>query len=240
MKPGWMILLGSLLVLAGLANSLIGIRQPPSPFDIVDGIPVDAPVQKSIDLSSTNPVDKESPTVTDDKLEPAEAYLQPASSFVKEPDPPVGLVPDRLVISAIGVDTPIIPTKVKKIEFEGQTYYQWLAPNKPAVGWHDSSALLGLPGNTVLNGHHNEFGEVFKDLVNLHDGDLIEVYSGDQVFSYRVTLAMVLPESFKSLTIRLDNARWILPTEDERLTLITCWPPKSNTYRVIVVALPEN
>jgi sortase (surface protein transpeptidase) len=52
-------------------------------------------------------------------------------------------------------------------------------------------------------------------------------------------LTMLMPERFKSLTVRLDNARWILPTKDERLTLITCWPAKSNTHRVIIVALPE-
>jgi LPXTG-site transpeptidase (sortase) family protein len=69
---------------------------------------------------------------------------------------------------------------------------------------------------------------------------LIKVYSGKNVFRYRVALAMLLPERFKSLTVRLDNARWILPTEDERLTLITCWPYESNTHRVIIVALPEN
>lgn len=84
------------------------------------------------------------------------------------------------------------------------------------------------------------YGEVFKDLVKLHEGDLIEVYSGDHVFRYRVAISMLLPERFKSLSIRLENARWLLPTEDERLTLITCWPADSNTHRVVIVALPEN
>lgn len=159
--------------------------------------------------------------------------------MLKESDQPEGLIPDRLVIPSIILDAPIIPTKLKEIDYQGQLYYQWLAPNKPAVGWHDSSALLGLPGNTVLNGHHNVYGEVFKELVNVHEGDLIEVYSDEQVYKYRVVLAMLLPERFKSLTVRLENARWILPTEDERLTLITCWPYESNTHRVIIVALPE-
>jgi LPXTG-site transpeptidase (sortase) family protein len=227
MKPAWMILLGSLLILAGLANSLVGARQSSSPFDSAEGIPFDAPSNHSpAPLMET----KDIPQNTVSGLPPAPLFL--------EPDHPVGLIPDRLVISSIGLDAPILPTKVKKVDFEGQTYYQWLAPNKPAVGWHDSSALLGLPGNTVLNGHHNVYGEVFKDLVKIHEGDLIEVHSGEQVFKYRVALAMLVPERFKSLSVRLENARWILPTADERLTLITCWPADSNTHRVIIVALP--
>jgi LPXTG-site transpeptidase (sortase) family protein len=233
----WMILLGYMLLVAGLANSIYGFRQTASPFDIADGSPAETSSNNAYDPTfqeivpgdvPLTPVSGEVPVIS---LEPARVY--------EELDRPVGLVPDRLVITSIGLDAPIVPTKVKKIEYQGQTYYQWLAPNKPAVGWHDSSALLGQPGNTVLNGHHNVYGEVFKDLVNVHEGDLIEVYSGEQVFKYHVVLTMLMPERFKSLTVRLDNARWILPTKDERLTLITCWPAKSNTHRVIIVALPE-
>jgi sortase A len=40
------------------------------------------------------------------------------------------------------------------------------------------------------------------------------------------------------LEVRLANAEWIKATEDERITLITCWPYESNTHRVVVVAVP--
>ncbi|HID54608.1 MAG TPA: sortase, partial [Anaerolineae bacterium] len=33
-------------------------------------------------------------------------------------------------------------------------------------------------------------------------------------------------------------AEWIMPTEDERITLVTCWPYTDNTNRLIVVAQP--
>lgn len=224
-----MILFGFTLILAGLANTLYDIRQIPTSLDIAEGAPTDAPSAFPLEITPTIPKNVFSNPVSG---------LQSAS-LISEPDQPVGLIPDRLVIPSISLDASIVPTKVKKVDFEGQTYYQWLAPNKFAVGWHDSSALLGLPGNTVLNGHHNVYGKVFKDLVKLHEGDLIQVYSGNTVFTYRVALAMLLPERFKSLTIRLDNARWILPTDDERLTLITCWPADSNTHRVVIIALPE-
>jgi len=233
----WMILFGYMLLLAGLANSLSGFRQTPSAFDSAEGIPVEV-------SSTTNTEHPFQEAILHSVLMNAISEKAPVNSsrsaqLYKEPDRPVGLIPDRLVIASIGLDAPIVPTQVKKIDFQGQTYYQWLAPNQPAVGWHDSSALLGLPGNTVLNGHHNVYGKVFKDLVNVHEGDSIEVYSGDQVFKYHVVLAMLVPERFKTLTVRLDNARWILTTDDERLTLITCWPATSNTHRVIIVALPD-
>lgn len=231
-----MILLGSLLLLFGLVNSLAGIHQTASPFDVVEeetvDVSADANIKKTYRATGSGEI-----SMTLGSEEPAPWLLHPAQIY-EESDRPEGLIPDRLVIPTIDLDAPIFPTKIKEINFQGQMYYQWLAPNKRAIGWHDTSALLGLPGNTVLNGHHNVHGEVFKDLVNLHEGDQIEVYSGDQVYTYRVALAMLLPERFKSLSIRLENARWIMPTLDERLTLITCWPYQSNTHRVIIVALP--
>jgi LPXTG-site transpeptidase (sortase) family protein len=245
----WMILFGYLLLMAGLANSVYGFRQTPSAFDLTDGVPAEtssnSTIQDIVRAIKGVPAESSSNSTIQDIVHTIkvgsnipDAYSPPAKLF-EESDRPVGLIPDRLVIASIGLDAPILPTKIKQIEFQDQTYYQWLAPNQPAVGWHDSSAKLGMRGNTVLNGHHNVYGKVFKDLVNVHEGDEIEVYSGDQVYKFRVALAMLLPERFKSLTVRFENARWILPTEDERLTLITCWPATSNTHRVIIVALPE-
>jgi sortase A len=90
----------------------------------------------------------------------------------------------------------------------------------------------------VLNGHHNEFGEVFRRLVELEPGDEVLVYSGDLEFDYKVVLKMILPERNQPAEVRLANAAWIMPTEDERLTLVTCWPYESNSHRLILVAKP--
>jgi sortase A len=90
----------------------------------------------------------------------------------------------------------------------------------------------------VLNGHHNAYGRVFKDLVKLKVGDNISIYSGSREFRYQVVANILLPERFESLTTRMENARWIEPTSDERVTLVTCWPEDSNAFRVIIVAIP--
>jgi len=147
-------------------------------------------------------------------------------------------IPDRIVIPAIRLDAPIVPVEYQEIQLNFKTYKQWLVPNEYAAGWHDSSATLGVPGNTVLNGHHNIYGKVFENLVLLQPDDIIQVYSGDTLFRYRVETKMLLPERYEYLSTRMENARWLSASEDERLTLVTCWPADSNTHRVIIVAFP--
>ncbi|MEP7358584.1 MAG: sortase [Anaerolineales bacterium] len=149
-------------------------------------------------------------------------------------------VPDRIVIPAIQLDAPVVPAQLEDIEYLGTRYQQWLAPDSLAAGWHTTSASLGLAGNTVINGHHNIFGEVFGHLVDLKPGDLIWVESGARSFVYRIALITILPERWQPAAVRLANARWIQPSEDERLTLITCWPYSSNTHRLVIVALPAS
>jgi len=107
-----------------------------------------------------------------------------------------------------------------------------------AAGWHETSAPLGVPGNTVLNGHNTTHGEIFRDLYTLEVGDAIIVYSGDTLYAYAVTEILILPEGGQPLEVRIENARYILPTDDERLTLVTCHPYGSLRYRLIVIAHP--
>ena len=147
-------------------------------------------------------------------------------------------IPKRLIIPAIGLDAPIQAAAMDEIEIEGVTYQQWMAPDSAAIGWNTTSARLAVPGNTVLNGHHNVHGEVFEKLVELEIGDEIWVQSGESIFVYIVGATTILPERNEPLEKRLENARWIQPSQDERLTLVTCWPPNGNTHRVIVVAVP--
>lgn len=231
----WKILAGILLIMGGVVIVWVTIRKNlPSPFDIASAsggsdyfLPLIAPASGGdISGSATR---AGAPTV------------DAGESFTPEATPqarPVGMTPDRMAIPVINLDTPILPVNYKTITVSDKVYYQWLAPDEYAVGWQDSSALLGVPGNTVLNGHHNAYGQVFKDLVKLEIGDVISVYSGAQEFRYRVVAKMLLPERFTPLETRLENARWIEPSADQRITLVTCWPADSNTHRVIIVAFP--
>ena len=162
-------------------------------------------------------------------------------NFVSLEDAPRGTVanqPKRIVIPSISVDAPITDVSLEALSNNGQTIYQWQVPQAYQAGWHNTSAPLGQPGNTVLNGHHNIFGEVFGSLVDLEVGAEIVVYDADTPHNYTVTDVLIMPERDEPLEVRLKNAEWIQTTSDERLTLVTCWPNTDNSHRLIVVAFP--
>jgi len=242
-KPfSWTIFTGLLVMIAGAVGVWSIIQHNlPSPFDNPDAgaqsgsfLPIIAPANASVSGGKSGATAVSAPTLATGSTPTATSSSQPTQT------PAVGLTPERIVIPIIHLDAPIVPVNYKQITYDGKVYDQWVAPNQFSAGWQDTSALLGLPGNTVLNGHHNEYGKVFKDLVTLNVGDEIDLYSGNQVFRYQVEAKMLLPEREATLAVRLQNARWIAPSTDERITLVTCWPANSNTHRVIVVAVPIN
>jgi sortase A len=150
---------------------------------------------------------------------------------------PVSGPPDRLIIPSIDLDAPVVPIGWYVVEQGGQSQIVWQVADN-AVSWHKTSAYPGQGGNVVLNGHHNIKGEVFRYLVDVEVGDRVLVYVGDQVFYYEVEQKMILKEKGEPLEVRLQNASWILPTDEERLTMVTCWPYTNNTHRLVVVASP--
>lgn len=146
--------------------------------------------------------------------------------------------PDRLLIPAIHVDAPVVPVALREVEHLGETYEQWMAPSSGELGWHDNSAKVGKPGNTVINGHSSGQGETFRNLEKLKNGDIVQILAGGFRYSYVVANTMILKERWEPIETRIENARWINPSQDERLTLISCWPYQSNTHRIVVVATP--
>jgi LPXTG-site transpeptidase (sortase) family protein len=126
-----------------------------------------------------------------------------------------------------------------KTEVEGQVQAAWGVPDEYAAGWHDTSAMLGELGNIVLNGHNTNNGEIFRDLYKLGLGDEIIVYSQQVSHTYTVSETLILPEAGQPLEVRLANARHVMPTDDERLTLVTCHPYGSLRNRLIVIAGPS-
>jgi len=162
-----------------------------------------------------------------------------ASREVDIPVPPTpnSAPPTRLLIPRLGLDAPVEAVGMLPSD-AAPGVFEWDVPAYRAAGWLNTSAPLGQPGNTVLDGHHNVQGEVFRDLWMLEPGDEITLSAGSQTRRYLVSEVLVLPEKNQALEIRLQNASYIQPSEDERLTLITCWPYENNTHRTVVVALP--
>jgi LPXTG-site transpeptidase (sortase) family protein len=146
-------------------------------------------------------------------------------------------IPTRLIIPGINLDSAVVPVGWKKIEVNGQIYGQWEV-DKNLVGWHNLSATLGQTGNTVFNGHSNLYAQVFIDLGKVAIGDRILAFAGNQVYVYIVVNRFLVQEKGVPVEKRIENAKLILPTTDERLTLITCAQPGA-THRLIVIAYPE-
>ncbi len=145
----------------------------------------------------------------------------------------------RISIPALDINAPVEPVALVEQQNEsGKPYRQWNVPNKYAAGWHNASAPPGTAGNTVLNGHNNIHGAIFGNLVDLALGEEIIIFKQDRQYVYKVVHREFLPERGEPLRIRLRNARWISPSNDDRLTIVTCWPNTSNTHRLIVIALP--
>jgi LPXTG-site transpeptidase (sortase) family protein len=224
---------------AGSPGQISAPTLPPRPADLnaatqttppTSLAPTSQPVTRQATLAPppTATLALNTPVVT----RPAPATPVPTASVAS------AWIPDRIVIPSIKLDAPVVPSKLQEIKYQDNLYRQWEAPNSFAAGWLTTSASLGVPGNTALSGHNNLDGEVFGHLEDLRVGDLILVYSGGRRFAYWVYLKMILPERFEPLAVRLANAEWILPSQDERLTLVTCWPYESNTHRLIIVATP--
>jgi sortase A len=235
---GLFVLAGVLLVVAGsiMAYPLISDMLLPPPASFGEAQP---PLRPTV-----TPIPGESPAAvlaTPDLL-PEEPVLSPGQPL---PSPVTTLrdlanstakPPTRLVIPAINLDAPIEPVGWSLVNGVNT----WTIPHHFAAGWLETSAPWSRPGNTVLDGHHNTAGEVFRHLVDLKAGDVIEVYADDRVKVYEVTALHILRDRDQPLAVRRRNAAWIQPTWDERLTLVTCWPYTSNTHRLIVIATPRD
>ena len=72
----------------------------------------------------------------------------------------------------------------------------------------------------------------------LKAGDLIQVRAGRREITYRITERKLLVEKDQSIEVRTQNAQYIVPGGDDRLTLVTCWPPDNNSHRIIIIARP--
>ncbi|HHX65618.1 MAG TPA: sortase [Chloroflexi bacterium] len=193
--------------------------------------PVDAVLE-----SDSHSVPLFSPPVTPmPSFTPTPTLLPESAPATPTPElPPVDTVPERIVIPALGIDRSV--TAIGWHPKNGQGI--WDDPGL-AGGWVDDSALPGHGSNIVIVGHQNGDG-IFRNLVDLSDGDEVHLYVHGVAYTYRVHERFILPEHGASEAQRRQNALWIAPTVDERLTMVTCWPHLDNSHRLIVIARPVN
>ena len=135
---------------------------------------------------------------------------------------PALVIPSPGPQQAIQIDLPTLG-KAGVPVVEGDGWEQL----KAGVGHHLGSANPGQPGNVVLSGHDDIFGEVFRDLDELKPGAEILLYTSNRTYRYVVLgWRLVAPTDVGVLG---GSAR---PT----LTLISCYPYMVDTQRIVVSA----
>ncbi|RIK20837.1 MAG: hypothetical protein DCC51_06965, partial [Anaerolineae bacterium] len=160
------------------------------------------------------PIDGQAP-------EPGEAggipeHLLPiVNAYVPPPIPTPG--PEtarRLEIPALNGDYPIV---------QGDDWEQL----KKGIGQYIGSGQPGKDGNVVLSGHNDIYGEPFRYLDRLQAGDEIIVSTERRAYTYVVDQIQVVDPTDV----------WVMaPTDHPQLTLISCYPYRVNTRRIVVFA----
>ena len=232
-----LISLGLILIIAGLAGNIVTFIKSDVPkltgaFRYVEKI--ETGNANAAVLASNVGVSVIENVFSKNSLDKQAYFIHPTHDKSLE----IPLIPDKIEIPAIGLVAPIQIAEFNFTDIEGETFGQWVPAAAFAAAWHPNSALLGEKGNTVINGHHNMYGEVFGKLIDLESGDIIYVYAKGKRYPFVVANKMILLERGQPLEVRMENAEWLGKTDDERLTLVTCWPQKTNTHRLIIVARP--
>jgi sortase A len=133
-------------------------------------------------------------------------YIPPTPS----PEGPV-----RIQISKIRVDSNIV----------AGTDWESL---KLGVGQYTNGVNPGERGNMVLAGHNDVYGETFRDLDQLKPGDMITVSTMAREFTYVVQGTQIV----KPTDV------WVMESrgDTKQLTLISCYPYRVDTKRIVVFA----
>jgi sortase A len=198
------------------------------PTDPPTAIPTAVPTDLPTALPTNPPADSPIASPTDPPAAPHTAA--PAQVVPLQP-------PDRIVAPAIGLDSKVVTVGWHEVrDANGGSHTEWDVASYSA-GWHKNSALPGQIGNTVVAAHNNIEGEIFHNLGDFQLGDEITLSAGGRRFTYVVSNKFVVQEKDVPYEQRLANDKWIGFFPDARLTLISCWPPTSNTHRMFIIAL---
>lgn len=123
----------------------------------------------------------------------------------------------RIQIPAINVDAPIV---------QGDGWEQL----KKGVGQHIGTADPGDSGNMVLSAHNDIFGEIFRDLDQLKNGDQVIIHTNQRSYTYVVSTNKIVEPT---------QVEVMEATSQARLTLISCYPYLVDNQRIVVVARPQ-
>lgn len=139
-------------------------------------------------------------------------------------------------IPALNIESEVLPVGWR-VNFEEDLQsgaFEWDNPNEK-VGWIVTSALPDEAGNVALYGHNNIYGKIFQNLYQLKEGEKIYLQTKNQRWEYEARYILLLPILGADAAQVKQYQKYLQPTADARVTLISCYPPASNTHRVVVI-----
>jgi sortase A len=245
-------ILGNLLILVGLAMLLgiggwWGYNQVQNQMFLSHAGDYGITVEPTVDVAQgANPGDATrvlaTATATPSKALPSlngtqtpvlGTNLIPTVTPVPDNSPPI-----HLTITSVGIDSDVVPINWAMIPAKGGGIKpEWQVADY-AVGHHAGSVNPGQVGNVVLSGHVDYKGEVFRHLHEVNKGDIVTLYTEKGQYIYVITNKVFVKEEGVSEATKRNNARYMDPTPDQTLTMITCWPYGVDNYRFIAIAKP--
>lgn len=188
------------------ANSLAGLPTPTA-TPIISAVVLPSGHKPPTDPGGAQPNYDEVP----DYLRPIVEQQLAGPVIVPTPGPSHAR---RIRIPAIDVDALVV---------QGDGWEQL----KQGVGQHIGTANPGQKGNLILSAHNDIFGEIFRDLDQLKEGDEIILETLSQTVTYQVVnKEIVEPTDVSAME----------PTNDAIVTLISCYPYWVDNQRIVIVA----
>jgi sortase A len=142
------------------------------------------------------------------------AHLAPlVQSLASVPIPTPGPAQaNRIQIPAIGIDAPIV---------QGDAWEQL----KKGVGQHIGTVNPGEKGNIVFSAHNDIFGELFRHLDQLENGDEIVLHTSQRAYVYVIIRKKIVEPTDVSV---MDS------TTTPTITLISCYPYLIDDQRIVI------
>lgn len=133
-------------------------------------------------------------------------------------------------IHKLGIEVPVIPN------VDGKDEGMYNKALEEGVAHYLNTALPDSGSNIVIFGHSStilgkgEYSEVFAGLNDLKVGDRVTLSLNNTSYPYNVTEKKIVAANDTSV---------LSGTEDEQLTLLTCWPVGTDAKRLVVIAKPS-
>lgn len=156
---------------------------------------------------------------------------------IAEKIPPNWRVFEKSKIDELGIEAKKIDLLAPVVEdVDGSDESVYIKSLKGGVAHHSGTSLPGQGGNIFIFGHSStetgigRYAKVFERLGDLEVGDEVNIYHNRVKYTYTI---------FEKRVVAENNMSVLNETEDEQLTLMTCWPIGTDEKRLILKASPK-